>query len=127
MVDKDQDAKSGHKPCHVRGYTFGPNGECHSVPVDPGTQERWEAIRYLILAKEAELATRRPKPEPVTAKSWIVLRGEPDLFDLDAWKARLAELRADPPSDYRDGLIDDAEAHIRAIGGNPVKSPADGS
>ena len=28
------------------------------------------------------------------------LRGEPALFDLDAWQARLVELRADPQSDY---------------------------
>ena len=50
------------------------------------------------------------------------LRGEPALFDLDAWQARLVELRADPQSDYRDTLIADAEAHIRAIGGTPEKS-----
>lgn len=50
------------------------------------------------------------------------LRSEPDLFDLDAWRARLAELRADPQSDYRDTLIADAEAHIRAIGGTPEKT-----
>lgn len=53
------------------------------------------------------------------------LRGEPDLFDLNAWRARLAELRADPPSEYRDTLIADAKAHILAIGGTPEKSAAE--
>lgn len=49
------------------------------------------------------------------------LRSEPDLFDLDAWQARLAELRGDDPSTFRDTLIADAEAHIRAIGDTPEK------
>lgn len=48
-----------------------------------------------------------------------ILRGEPDLFDLTAWNARLAELRADPASEFRDALIDHAEAHIRAITDTP--------
>lgn len=47
------------------------------------------------------------------------LRGEPDLFDLDAWQALLADLRGDDPSEFRDTLIADTEAHIRAIGGTP--------
>lgn len=50
------------------------------------------------------------------------LRGEPALFDLDAWQARLAELRGDDPSEFRGTLIEHAEAHIRAIGGNPQKT-----
>ncbi len=54
-----------------------------------------------------------------------ILRSEPDLFDLDAWQARLAELCRDAPSEYRDLLIEDTEAHIRAIGGTPEKSPAE--
>ena len=51
-----------------------------------------------------------------------IMRGEPDLFDLAAWKVYLAELRTDDPSEYRDTLIAYSEAHIRAIEGTPEKS-----
>lgn len=50
-----------------------------------------------------------------------VLRPDPDLFDVAAWQARLAELRAEEQSSLRDAKIEYAEAHIRAIGGTPEK------
>ena len=50
------------------------------------------------------------------------LRPEPHPFDLDAWMALLAELRAEQPSGLREAQIEYAEAHIRAIGGTPEKS-----
>lgn len=54
------------------------------------------------------------------------LRPDPALFDLAGWKQRLAELRADPVQDeWQQGLIDHAEAHIRAIGETPDKTPAE--
>ncbi|MFV0409574.1 MAG: hypothetical protein ACK5LJ_07715 [Paracoccus sp. (in: a-proteobacteria)] len=34
----------------------------------------------------------------------LVLRAEPDLFDVSAWRQRLKELERDDPSDYRDFL-----------------------
>lgn len=54
-----------------------------------------------------------------------VLRQEPELYDLPAWQKRLAELRSDPSGEFRDGLIEDTEAHVRAIGGDPEKLPAE--
>lgn len=55
----------------------------------------------------------------------FILRGEPDLFDLDAWKQRLAALQADPQSAYRDALIDDTQAQIDAIEDWGRRTPAD--
>lgn len=51
-----------------------------------------------------------------------VLRPEPDLFDLDGWHRRLAELQADPQDDTREAQIAHAEAHIRAITAPPEKT-----
>ena len=51
-----------------------------------------------------------------------VLRPDPDLFDVAAWRQRLDELRAETPSSLRDAKIEYAEAQIRAIGGTPEKS-----
>lgn len=95
MADRDANAGSGQKPCHVRAYTFGPNGENLSVAVDPGTQERWEGIRQVILAKEAELRARKPQPEP-QGKETILLYPTPDLFDLAGWRQHLEWLRTEP-------------------------------
>ena len=53
----------------------------------------------------------------------LILRPTPDLFDLDAWERRLAELRLDPPSAFRDDLIMETEAHIAALKQTPEKSP----
>ena len=52
----------------------------------------------------------------------LILRHEPDLFDLDAWQSYLVELRGDEPDEYRDMMIEHAEGHIRAIGGTPEKT-----
>lgn len=51
-----------------------------------------------------------------------ILRPDPDLFDIAAWQARLAELRAEEQSSLRDAKIEYTEAHIRAIGGPPDQS-----
>jgi hypothetical protein len=51
------------------------------------------------------------------------LRPDPDLFDLAAWRQRLAELQAEPQDAWRDAMIDHAEAHIAAISRTPEKSP----
>lgn len=51
------------------------------------------------------------------------LRADPPLFDISAWRAWLAELRADAPSAFRDGLIFQAESHIAALEANPQKKP----
>lgn len=53
------------------------------------------------------------------------LRADPPLFDIPAWEAWLEELRADPPSGFRDSLISCAEAHIAAISKPAPKAPAD--
>ena len=53
------------------------------------------------------------------------MRAEPDLFDADAWMAFLAEYRNDPPSSFRDMVIADAEAHLRALGVDPQKIAAE--
>lgn len=45
-----------------------------------------------------------------------VLRAEPDLFDVQGWRDRLARLRQEPPDKWRDVLIQHAEAHLAAIG-----------
>lgn len=55
----------------------------------------------------------------------LILRREPDLFDLDAWQSYLDELRGGEPDEYRDMMIEHAEGHIRAIGGTPQKSSAE--
>lgn len=52
------------------------------------------------------------------------LRPDPDLFDLDGWRQRLADLQAAPQDQARDMLIDHAEAQIRAIATPPEKSAA---
>ncbi|MFE3838879.1 hypothetical protein [Pseudogemmobacter sonorensis] len=44
-----------------------------------------------------------------------VLRADPDLFDLGAWRARLAELRAEKPSDHRDAMLEYTENHITML------------
>lgn len=55
-----------------------------------------------------------------------VLRPEPDLFDLQGWKQRLAELRADELQDeWQQALIEHAEAHIAAIEGMPPQRPTE--
>lgn len=54
-----------------------------------------------------------------------VLRPDPDLFDIDAWREHLDELRAEPPGSFRDARIEYAEAHIMAIGKPPEKSPVE--
>ena len=51
------------------------------------------------------------------------LRADPPLFEISAWRDRLAELRTDAPSDYRDGLIFQAESHIAALEATPQKKP----
>ena len=43
------------------------------------------------------------------------LMPDPDLFDVAAWQARLAELRADPPDDFREGLVEYVLLHLAAI------------
>lgn len=95
MGDKNGNASAGPKPCYVTVHISGPDGETRSFPADQGTQERWESIRQLILAKEAELAARRPPPKPV-GKETIVLYPTPDLFDLDGWRQHLEWLRTEP-------------------------------
>lgn len=52
------------------------------------------------------------------------LRADPDLFDLDAWRGRLEELRREPQSAGRDARIDHAEAHIGALMTPPPQRPA---
>lgn len=51
---------------------------------------------------------------------------ETNWFDLSGWKARLLELRADPPADRRTGLIAEIEDHIawlERFPGTPENSP----
>lgn len=55
----------------------------------------------------------------------FALRPEPDLFDLSAWRQRLAELQADPESPVRAMMIEHAEAHIAAISAPPQKTAAE--
>ena len=50
-----------------------------------------------------------------------VLRPDPDLFDVAAWRQRLDELRAEAPGSLRDAKIEYAETHLRAITGTPEK------
>ena len=47
------------------------------------------------------------------------LRPDPDLFDLDGWRQRLAELQAEPQDVWRDASIAATEAHIAAISEPP--------
>lgn len=55
-----------------------------------------------------------------------VLRPEPDLFDLQGWKERLADLRADGLQDeWQRGLIDHAQAHIEALEGGSPQRPTE--
>lgn len=55
-----------------------------------------------------------------------VLRPEPDLFDLQGWKQRLADLRADALQDeWQLGLIDHAKAHIAALEGDASQRPTE--
>lgn len=44
-----------------------------------------------------------------------VLRSEPELYDLPAWKRRLADLLSDAPEDQSVTLIEDTKAHIDAL------------
>ncbi|WP_299839766.1 hypothetical protein [uncultured Paracoccus sp.] len=126
MTDDDNQSGPGDKASHVTVHLFSPNRKVRSFPADQGTQTRWESIRQLILGKVAELAARNPKPEPVERGPVIVLRGEPDPFDVEAWKLHLEEYRSDEPSSFRDAVIEYAEGHIRALGGDHEKSRADG-
>lgn len=51
------------------------------------------------------------------------LRMQSCLFDIAAWRALLAVLRAEPPCTGRDLLIEDTEAHIQFIRSSVEKLP----
>lgn len=52
----------------------------------------------------------------------MILRGEPHPFDLDAWRAYLAELRSDPQDSHRDSMIAVAQTHIGMLESLPLET-----
>lgn len=55
----------------------------------------------------------------------MILRSEPHPFDLNVWRAYLADMRAEPKDAHRDTMIAHAETHIGMLEGLPKKTPAD--
>lgn len=62
-------------------------------------------------------SARTPRQDTVATGPCIVLRGEPGLFDVEAWRRYLAEYQSDDPSEFRDSMIEHAETHLAAISG----------
>lgn len=115
MTKRDGNTPVSREACHAMIHVFGADGEVRSIPADQGTQERWESARRMILEKLSEHAGRVSEAEPTRTGPRLVLRGEPDLFDVAAWRQRLEDLKSDDPSEFRDAMIDHARAHLAAI------------
>lgn len=118
MTDGNEGVPATEKRCHVMFHVFGADGEMTSYPADKGTQERWERIRQLILAKQAELVRRMPprKSPPPAGKKTIIHYREPDWSDLDGWKQHHEWLRTEPDEIIgRDAAIEFAEMMIQML------------
>lgn len=63
-------------------------------------------------------SARTPSQDAAATGPIIVLRGEPGLFDVEAWRRYLEEYQGDDPSGFRDSMIEYAEAHLVAISGH---------